>query len=71
MQEAVVCDECDKRQENMRVCLECVQTLCDSCDKRIHNKGTRIRHQRVSTPQTVYEDDPLDLKIYFFAEQCY
>lgn len=66
------CDECEKLKRDMVICTTCIETLCGECDLKVHNKGTRVRHVRVSRKMTFYEDRMnRDFVISYFAFQCY
>ncbi len=51
-----LCDECEYKGPEMKICLDCIETLCESCDKKFHNRGNRIKHFRITTPYFVYVD---------------
>ena len=65
------CDECEFVSDDLLICLTCIQTLCQDCDRRIHNKGTRIKHKRVSIRYTLYEDPSQDMVFFYFSEEIY
>lgn len=65
------CDECELKKKKVVICLECIETLCSKCDSRIHNKGTRVKHRRVSSKPKFYEDKDSDFEINYFSLQCY
>lgn len=66
------CDECEKLRKDIVICTTCIETLCAECDLKVHNKGTRVRHVRVSRKMGFYEDRyNKDFVISYFAYQCY
>lgn len=66
------CDECEKRKNDIVICLECVETICADCDSRIHNKGMRIHHTRVPYFPNLYEDNSgSKFKVSYFSRECY
>ena len=50
------CDECERLRKETVICTVCIETLCSECDLKVHNKGTRVRHVRVSRKMSFYED---------------
>lgn len=66
------CDECEKLRKDTVICTTCIETLCGDCDAKVHNKGTRVRHVRVSRKLAFYEDRTIpSFVVSYFAYQCY
>lgn len=61
-----ICDECEEYNAKVIICLNCIETLCSDCDSKIHNKGTRVKHKRVSTKYFLWEDKSNKFKISYF-----
>ena len=40
-----LCEECEIENSTV-ICNDCDQQLCKNCDVKIHNKGSRLKHNR-------------------------
>lgn len=66
------CDECERPRKETVICTVCIETLCTDCDLKVHNKGTRVRHVRVSRKMGFYEDRFVkEFTVSYFAYQCF